>query len=252
MPTSNAILAFDNLLEKGTVVASSQNADYPVQNLYDWITTDYFRPAAGGTVTVELTLAAAASADYFAFYNHTLTSVAGKVRLQYWTGSAWADCFADVTPTDNAPRVVTFASQSSTRWRIVFTTTGVFSFACASFGLKLPLEYGMYMGWTDPKFGRETRLINSVSDGGAFLGRSVIAKGVKSSIDIRYASDAWMEANWLRFVNHAEKKPFFFAPNIVGKPNESMFAYVESEIPKPSHNGYGFMGVSVPIAGMVE
>jgi hypothetical protein len=110
----------------------------------------------------------------------------------------------------------------------------------------------MYLGWTPAKFGRATRFINSVSDGGAFLGRSIVAKGVRSSIDIRYATDTWMRTNWLKFVDHAEKKPFFFVPNIVTQPLECVFAYVEGDIPAPSHNAYGFMGVSIPIAGMVE
>jgi hypothetical protein len=252
MPTSNAILAFDNLLEKGTVVASSENAAYPVANLFDWLPCDFFRPAAGGTINIELTLPVAASADYFAFYNHDLPSVAGTILLQYWTGSAWANCFSAVTPSDNAPRVVSFTSRTSTRWRIVITGTGVFNIACVSFGVQLPLEYGMYLGWTPPKFGRATRLINSVSDGGVFLGRSIISQGVRSSVNVNYASDAWMRTNWLKFVTHAEKKPFFFVPNIVAQPTECVFAFVDGDIPAPAHNAYGFMGVSVPISGMVE
>jgi hypothetical protein len=54
-------------------------------------------------------------------------------------------------------------------------------------------------------------------------------------------------------VDHAERKPFFFAPNIVTQSNEAVFAYVEDgNLPSPSHNAYGFMGVSIPILGMVE
>ncbi|RVD58857.1 hypothetical protein EN866_19545 [Mesorhizobium sp. M2D.F.Ca.ET.223.01.1.1] len=252
MATSNARLCFENLLENGTVVASSEDAANPVANAYDWLTSDFFKPAASGTINIDLTLSGADSADYFAFYGHDLYAHGGTIKLQWWDGASWVDCFTAVTPTDGTPQVVTFASQTSTKWRVVITCTSVFSIAVISFGAQLPLEYGMYLGWTPPKFGRNTQLTNSQSDGGAFLGRSIIAKGVKSSLDVQYASDAWMRANWLTFVEHAEQKPFFFVPNIGTYPGDSVFAFTDADIPAPTQTHFGRMGTSIPILGMVE
>ncbi len=82
-------LMYDNLREQGTVVASSENPDFPVQNCFDWNTADYFQPAETGTITVTLTLSDAGTANYLAFYNQDLFLNAGSLRLQYWTGSAW-------------------------------------------------------------------------------------------------------------------------------------------------------------------
>ena len=250
--TSAARIGYQNLLESGTVTASSENASYPVENAYDWLTFDYFRPAAGGTVNIDLTLGSAAPADYFAFFSQDLPSVSGTIKLQYWDGSAYQDCFSAITPTDNTPQMVSFTSQSSTKWRVVVTSSGVFNIGCISFGAQLVLERGMYIGWTPPTFGRATKLINSVSDGGSFLGRSVLVSGIRSSIEIRYASDSWMRTNWLDFVRHAETKPFFFVPDIASHPTECVFAYSDGDIPVPTQTAYGFMGVTVPIAGMVE
>lgn len=252
MPTSSARIGYVNLLESGTVVASSENASYPVGNAYDWLTSDFFKPAAGGTINIDLTLSVAASADYFAFFNQNLYSLSGTIKLQWWNGSAYVDCFSAITPSDNSPQMVTFSSQTSTKWRVVIVCASVFSIACISFGPQLALEYGMYLGWTPPKFGRDTKLVTSRADGGAFLGRSVIAKGVRSSIVVQTASDAWMRSNWLAFVKSAEQKPFFFLPNVTGYPNDAVFCWVEDAIPEPTQSQYGFMSVSVPIHGLVE
>lgn len=252
MPTSSARIGFVNLLENGTVVASSENASYPVANAYDWLTSDFFKPAAGGTINIDLTLLVAASADYFAFFNQNLYGMGGSIKLQWWNGSSYVDCFAAITPADNSPRMVTFTSQTSTKWRVVIVGGSVFSIACISFGPQLALEYGMYLGWTPPKFGRNTQLVTSTADGGAFLGRSVISNGVRSSIEVRYASDAWMRSNWLSFARHAEQKPFFFLPDVTNYPEDAVFCWVEDSIPEPTQTHYGFMGVSLPIRGLVE
>ncbi|MBZ9674557.1 hypothetical protein [Mesorhizobium sp. ES1-1] len=250
--TSNVRIGYQNLLELGTVVASSEDAGFPVQNAYDWLTSDYFKPAASGTITLTLTLGAAKSADYFAFYGHDLYAHGGTIKLQYWNGSAYVDCFAAITPTDGAPRLVTFTAQTSTLFRVVITCTSVFAIAVISFGSALSLERGMYLNWTPPPFGRTTRLINSQSEGGAFLGRSIIAKGVKSSLEVRAASDTWMRSNWPAFVAHAEQKPFFFLPDNVGQPLECVFCWADQDIPAPAHVYYGYMGVTIPIRGLVE
>lgn len=252
MATSNARIGYENLLEFGSVVASSQNADYPVANAYDWRTSDYFRPAASGTVNIDLTLTATDSADYFAFYGHDLYKNGGTIKLQYWNGTAYVDCFAAITPTDNTPRLVAFTSQTSTKWRVVITCTSVFSIAVISFGAQLALERGMYLGWTPPQFGRATQLIDSTSDGGEFLGRSIVSHGVKSAIVLNYGSDAWMRSSWIPFVRHAEQKPFFFVPDIATYPLEAVFAFADGDIAPPAQAAYGFMTTSVAIRGMVE
>lgn len=253
MPTSAARLGFENLLENGTVVASSEAAGFPVANVYDWRPSDFFKPASiASAVNITLTLSVADGADYFAFYNHNLHLTGGTIKLQWWNGSSWVDCFGAITPTDNSPRFISFTAQSSTQWRVVITATSIFSIACISFGTQLALEYGMYLNWTPPVLARDTKVINSQSDSGNFLGRSIISTGIKSSIILQGASDAWVRASWMPFVRHAEQKPFFFIPNITAYPLEAVFCWVEGQVPVPAHTNYGFMGVTVPIKGMIE
>lgn len=63
MPTSNARIGYKNLLENGAIVASSEDADFPVANIADWLPNDFFKPAASGTINIDLTLSGTDSAD---------------------------------------------------------------------------------------------------------------------------------------------------------------------------------------------
>ena len=253
MPTSAARLGYENLLEAGTFVASSEDASFPVANVADWRPSDFFKPTSvASAVNITLTLAGSRSADYFGFYNHNLHLTGGTIKLQYWNGSSWVDCFSAITPTDNSPRFISFTSRTSTQWRVVITATSIFSIAVISFGAQLALEYGMYLNWTTPVMGRDTKVLNSQAENGNFLGRSLISKGVKSSIILQGASDTWIRANWMTFIRHAEQKPFFFLPDLTSNPLEAAFCWTDGEIPPPTHTNYGFMGATIPIRGMVE
>ncbi|WP_342150229.1 hypothetical protein [Methylorubrum sp. SB2] len=245
-------IAYDNLLERGAVAASSEDPSYPVANAYDGLTCDFFRPTATGTVTITLTLPMGGTANYFAFYNQDLFKSGGSIGLQYYDGTAWQNATPGVTPSNNAPRIVFFNPVTATQWRVLITCSQQFNLGVVSFGQYLALPYGMYLGWTPPRLGRATKLTTSMSDAGAFLGRRIIGNGIRTALQLQYASDAWMDANWLGFVRHAEQKPWFFAPQVVKRPNDVAFCWTEDEIPPPTHTHYGFMGTTINLRVVVE
>src|SRR5436305_2127158 len=102
MATSHARIGYANLLESGTVVASSEDASFPVANCYDWNTGDWYKSAAGGTITIDLTLPSPMTADYFAYYGQNLYQLSGTntIRLQYWNSGTgtYIDAFAAFHP----------------------------------------------------------------------------------------------------------------------------------------------------------
>jgi hypothetical protein len=246
-------LMWDNLLEKGTVVASSEDADFPVENCYDWLTFDFFRPAAGGTVTIALTLDNAGSANYFAFYNQDLFKLNGRIKLQYWDGSDWVDATANILPANNAPRAVFFDRKTSDQWRVVVTCSSVFNLGVIAFGEYTALPQGIYLGWTEPQLARAPQLINSESDQGNFLGRSVIANGVATQMVLQYAPDEWVRETWMPFILHAEQKAFFFAHDVIRYPTDCAYLWVpDGNIQPPQHTHYGFMGATFNVKGLVE
>lgn len=249
--TSTCRIAYENLLLRGTVEASTEQEAFPVANVYNGISHDFFKPTVGGTTHIDLTLDEPEASNYFAFFNQDLYLDGASIKLQYHNGSDYVDCFAAVTPLDNSPLVVFFDTVSSTQWRVVIESTNEISIAVISFGQYLALPYGMYLNWTPPQLADAPMLLNSVSENGSFLGRSQIAKGIKTSIELQYASDAWVRGNWPDFREYAKEKPFFFIPNVRDYPNESVFCWAE-DLPAPRHTQYGHMGCSIPIRGLIE
>lgn len=250
--TNHCRVMYDNLLENGTVVASSEDADFPVENCFDWVTSDFFRPAAAGTTYITLTLTDADSANYLAFYGQDIWEHTGTIKLQYDDGSGWTDASDAITPTSSAPRVVFFDKKTASSWRLVITCNVVFNIGVIAFGEYLALPYGMYLGWTPPLLARNNQYINNVSDGGNFLGRSYISKGVRLDLVLQYVTDEWARSTWLPFVKHMEQKPFFFAPNVSDYATEVALVWAEGDIQPPTHTHYGYMGTTVSLRGVVE
>lgn len=245
-------IGYRNLLEQGLVTATSENASFPVANCYDWLTHDFFRPAAAGTVHIELTLQRGQPASYFAFYAQDLWKYGGTIKLQYHNGSTYVDCTPTIAPSSNAPRAFFFDTLWSNKWRVVISCSNVFNIGVIAFGEHLAVPRGMYMSWTPPVFGRANETINSVSDAGSFLGRSLVSKGIETSLSVTHATDDWMRKHWLNFVRHAEQKPFFFVPDLLRNPNDVALCWTGSNIPAPAHSAYKFMSVSIPLKGVIE
>ncbi len=247
-----ARVAYSNLLELGTVSASSESPAFPVQNAYDWVTTDFFQPASGGTTFITLTLVQGRAANYLAYYAQDLWSKGGSLSLQYWDGSAWVDTGAGIAPSDNSPRVLFFPTVTATQWRVAFTCATPFNIGALAFGEYLALPQGMYLNWTPPVLGRSTTTINSVSENGAFLGRSVLARGMSTTLQLTGASDEWVRQNWLPFIRHAELKPFWFVPNAIKYPTDCTYCWAEGEVGQPVHSNYGYMSHTIQLRGLTE
>lgn len=248
-------LAYDNILESGTVTASSENASYPVENCYNWLVVDSYKPAATGTHYITCVLDAPYTCDYFAFYGHTVHLTGGTLQLQYKDeDDVWQNASDVITPTNSAPRVITFTEKTATEWRVKLVTGDTIPLiAVLSIGKSVLTPYGVYLGYSDPKFSRANKFINSVSEGGNFLGRSIYARGFAGQLILQYASRTFINDYWMDFVLHAEQKPFFYVWNTDDYPNDAAYCWAEGEIAPPTYTHYNkFMGTSFAIRGHFE
>lgn len=251
--SDRCVIGYNNYLETGTLTASSSTSDGPPANVGDWLDSDYWVAAGDGTQYIDIDLGVAKSADYFAFYNQNLYANSGTIKLQYWNGSAYVDVFSAVAPSTNAPYLTIFNTISAQKWRILVQQTGAAPYlGICALGVSLALPFGVYLGYTEPVLARTPTLINSVSDGGSFLGRSVIAKACRTTLPLQFATDAFVRSSWLDFVKHMETKPFFYCWNYASYPNECALCWAEDSIPPPSHTHYGYMGTTVNIRAKVE
>lgn len=245
-----AYIGYKNLFESAASVSvTSQATGFEKENAYDWLTFDWWKAAAAGTVYITLDMGSAVSADYWALASHDLPSNSGTIKPQYSSDNFAADIndFDIVqTPSDESPIFRKVTSRSARYWRFEISSTGAASaIGQLCIGEVLTLPYGMPKGFTPPTFNRDNKILNSVSAGGAFLGRSIERLGNEVLISQRNVSPAWMRSNYLALADHFETKPFFFSWDYENYPGEAAFCWVKDKQTPPKYSHELYMDFSI-------
>lgn len=209
--------AYENFFTTGTVSATSEATGFPKENAYDWNTYDYWKANSDGIVYLTVDYGSDVAADYWAVAAHTLFDNAGTVQLQYSTDNFSASIvnIGDlVTPTSNSPLFHAFTSTTARYWRLKITSTGAASaIGVASIGSALEMSRAVSTGAELPREARRDNIINQISEGGQFIGRSLISKGVSFSLVFDIQTLAFARGSWSAFLDHAELKPFWYSWN---------------------------------------
>ena len=253
---NKAIICYDNLLTSSkllSVVASSQQTGYSVQNCYDWQTTSYWSPTPSvGYHYFTATFSSPVTADYLAIYKHNLGDVGGTFYLEYSLngGASWQLATTTITSaTNNQLKINLFNAVTATHWRVVFNlyTATPFYIGVVMFGRKLPLYRGMVGGFVVPRHGRKNEIINQTTEGGQFVGRIKVSKGARSNITFKTVPQTWVRDYWEAFVLHAEMLPFLFSWNHEFYPQDACFCVTDGEIPPLAINENRFHDISLPV-----
>jgi len=244
------VIGYENLLESGVVVGVPVT---DAANAYDWLTYDgWTTNAAGGTLT--LTLTGSEPADYFAFCAHDLHDHAATIKLEYKQGlGAWTDVPGTETiPGDARPIVKLFDQIAADQWRVTIATGGTAAtLGVVSFGLKLQLQRGAYIGFMPPRFGRVDKYLNAKSHGGEFLGRSLTRTGMTGTLALDHLTAGWVRDYLEPFLLHSRTRAWFLLWNPDRRPDEATYC-LTTGMPQPSNTGPGHMGVQIGFEGKVE
>lgn len=251
----SAIIGYQNLFDSAsTVVASNEVTGFEGENCYDWLAYDWWKPGATGDQTLTATFASSQSPDYFACFAHNLGGEGASIVLQANVASVWTDQFTDVSPTGTEVVFRYFASgDTSTQWRILITDCTVDTVVgVAAFGDSLILPHGIDVGFTPPNLHRDTRILNSVSVGGVFLGRSLIRNGNMLNLKSDKMEPSWIRSDWEPFMDHAETKPFFFSWNYDSYPGESAYCWTSGGVDPVPYSSSRHMRISLDADARVE
>jgi hypothetical protein len=194
----------------------------------------------------------ATAADYGGIYAHDLHTQGATIALQYATTDsppAWVSAFT-VTPTTSAPIVRTFTSQSKRYWRYLITGAAAPpSLGVLSFGARLDMEQGIRVGSLPPTYARTPDTMPNNALNGAFVGMSVVRRGVKFSADFNAVTPAWLRSNWATFQDHYESKPFFYSWDPTNYPAEAVFCWIDGNAGLPVYSAEKFLSISLPLSG---
>lgn len=247
--SNTTYILYQNLLMLGTVTASSEDVNYPVENSFDGFTNTFYRTAVSGAVEILLELTSSYDCDYFAIFNTDGGSYSATYKLQYWTGSVWADCFTATAVTGTTPQAKLFTSVNSTKFKVILDATDVTNWCNISFGKRLQMPYGQYIGFTPPQQNKNDTILNSISQNGTFVGRSILRKGINATFEFVGLTFAFIRSEWTNFIEYAEKYPFYVIWNYETYPDETAYLWTAGNIENPVISNYGYYTVSLNCNG---
>ncbi len=250
-PSKPRIL-YDNLMRTGSpssIVASSEPdpTDYPYQRAYDDKPYTYWKVAAG-TQYLTFVFTSAKTVNAYGLFSTTLADAAATIQLEYSTdgGGSWLPFQPAEAPIDTTPIYRSLdASVSAARWRWKIVSTVDVYVGCLAFGTDFTFERGCWVGFSPPKMARSTDLTNNVSQGGVWLGRSIIRNGASFSFELDKLTASWVNATWYPFMLHAERRPWWLLWEKTSHPAEAAFCWAEGKIAKPSNSHPNFMAASM-------
>ncbi len=237
-----------------TVTSDSTAAGYLYSNPFDWKPYTYWKPAAGGSHYIRIVTAGAKAADYFAIAQHNIGTNGGTITLQYSldSGATWLDAVPAFSPVGTEQLWWDFDEVSTDYWRIVVASTVASVLGIAAFGLKYQPYRGQYSGFQPPKMARVAKQYTSTSEGGLFLGRSILRKEIQGSIafDLMLLNDAY--GDWLPFMKAAEQHAFFLAWMLEDWPDDVQLVMTDGDMTPPAMTEFGFVGVTLAYRGLLQ
>ncbi len=236
-------IGYDNaMLRDGASISASQaTPSHPASDAAGWSAATQWRTDVGGNQTITLSLPAPEEIDSWGLYKSNLGDVTpSQVVAEYSTdGINWVAFGTPFAPVGESPTIFEIVEPAviAQFWRLRITgAQDPIFLANLFFGKALRLFGSPELGWSPPKLARANDFINSRSEGGDFLGRSLIRRGSKTNFSLSVVQRAWVYDNWLPFMKAAELHPFYFAWDAVTLPSDAAFCYTDGPIPKPQFN----------------
>ena len=255
-------IGYENRLrDTGLVVTTSTaETDAEGESVINGLTWDFWQPTAvPGTIT--FTFSEAITADYCGVAGHTLTETGNDIELQYWDGLSPGSfvSLGSVLPgneTGNKTILFLFDSVSSAIWRLIVdggTTTTMPVLGAVSIGTSLVVERNIYGGHTPITLSKNTVIRPQTSEGGQFLGRSIIREGASTTITLNNLTAPWVRSDFFPFMESARSFPFFFAWRATAAfADEVAYCWTNTDIKVTNNGQANLMNTSFSVEGFVE
>jgi hypothetical protein len=216
----------------GTITASSAGAGFGANLAALPATYNGWKPASL-PATWEVDAGSAQVVSYCGIGAHTLGTNAVTVAVQYFNGTSWVTVVSGL-PDDDTAALFLFSEISAQRWRISLTGSGAMPrLGNIRFGrvLEMPRlsRFAPSLPITEAQ---QYRYNVNISDGGEWLGRSLISQGLSFSIDVEHVSEEFAETEWREFRDHCNTggATFFAAPKPFSYPKEVAYAWSSNTV----------------------
>lgn len=251
-PLSHARIGYESFCTTSNVTASSEAAGFPAISAVNPLTYDQWRPSAV-PATWTCTLASAQDADYIGIAGHNLSTVGAVVAVEYsFDGSTWVE-LEQLSPADNSPIMLIFSTITALAWRLsIVSADSAPQIGAIYIGEALVMQRQIYGGHSPVTLSRQTELSPNRSEGGQWLGRSIVRKGVATSYEWKNLTALWYRQNFDAFVKVARTRPFFIAWYPSKYPQEVGFVWTTGDIQPQNMGIRDYMSVSMNVVGLTD
>jgi hypothetical protein len=244
---NHARIGYDNLAFGLTPTASTSAAGHPAISATYPTTFEFWTPTAL-PATWAVDFGTAKEIDFFGLVgdmNGCTITIESSTNNSTWTAQ---DTRTAITDRIN---MFLFAPVTARYWRLS-VSVAIPLLAVAYIGKTLAMQRKIYQGHTPLTLSRETELSNNTSEGGQYLGRSIIRKGASTSTDWQHLKADWYRANFDPFVKSAREYPFFIGWRPQQYPKELGFVWTGGDISPQITGPRDFMSVSMTFRGLIN
>lgn len=247
IPLTHSRIGMDSITRTGTVTASTAAVGFPATAAANPLTYEFWRPTEVEAFW-KVDALTAVSVDYVGIAAHTLGG-GSTVVVQYSVDDTTWVTVDSLVPTNNAPIMFLFPPQTARYWRIL-VQGAVASVGVVYIGKTLEMERACYAGLSPINMNRRTTIRPNVSEGGQWLGRSIIRGGSAMSVAFRHLTHSWYETNFDPFVENARRYPFFFAWRPNGYPDTLGYVWANQDISPTTMGIRNFVEVGFEMEGL--
>ncbi len=251
-------IGYENFVHNSLHFGSSQDAGYSSLNVGTWDTYKQWRTTLNGGEFIQYVLPSAArEVNCYGVHRHNLGDDGVTSYFEHSTdGATWTKVSTggDMDHTFSSDNetifYVTETPVTDDYFRVRFdipNEQGNVTYRIGNIfvGNALKLFNPPAAGFTPPQLAFEDKYLTNESDGGDFLGRSLIRKAGKTGFSMRPVAESWVNSDWKSCMEAIAQTPFYFAWDTLNHKTSAAFCYTEGKVSKPKYIGSKYFQVSL-------
>jgi hypothetical protein len=193
----------------GTEVSAADNA--VTGDTFDYWTAT---PDGSGFAAWKVDFGTDRSPTFVGIAAHNISDVGGSVTVQHSSDDTIWSTLHSETPADNAAIGFRFGATTDRYWRILLSgLSGDVSIGVIWIGAEIIIPQRIYQGTQPPLTANVVNMVPRMSEGGQFLGSTVISRGATMAAQIDHLQPSFVRGtDWLGFqTRFNEGRGFFWA-----------------------------------------
>lgn len=248
-PLTHARIGYQTFVPDSTLVASTEATGFPASAVALSMTYEKWKPTAL-PATLDIDAGTGVTASYLGIAGHTLGSTSATFKLEYSTDDVSYTEVDTVSPSDDTAILLLFDEVQARYWRLTITGSTIPEIAVVYIGEVLEMQRMIYGGHSPGTLSRQTDIRPARSEGGQFLGRSILRQGMATSFQWENLKAQWYRDNFDPFVEAARTQPFFIAWRPEDFPLEVLYCWTNSDISPTNQGVRDFMSVGFSVQGL--